>query len=223
MKPWKYSLVGVAFDMDGLMVNTETLYSIVGQTILKRRGRTFTHELKKRMMGLPGTVAWQVMIDSESLNDSVETLDAESNEIFLGLLSTQLQPMPGLFELLDFLDSHSLPRCVATSSSRRFAEDVLMRIEAIDRIDFIVTAEDVPQGKPAPDIYLAAATGMHTTAPRTLVLEDSHHGSRAGLASGACTVAVPGEHSLDHDFTGVHYRATSLLDVNIRKLIAGDA
>lgn len=218
MNDWAHSIRAVAFDMDGLMVNTEELYTIVGETILERRGRRFTRELKNRMTGLPGAAAWQLMIDSERLTDPVATLAAESDEIFLDLLPTRLAALPGLFDLLDRLDATSMPRCVATSSSHKFADQVLTLIDAKERFDFVITAEDVEHGKPAPDIYLSAADRMSVAAAEMLVLEDSHHGTRAGIAAGACTVAVPGDHSRNHDFSGVHATVESLADPRLRKL-----
>ncbi|QDV27689.1 HAD family hydrolase [Aureliella helgolandensis] len=219
MQPWAHSIQAIAFDMDGLMVNTEELYTIVGHTILQRRDRKFTTDLKDRMTGLPGPVAWQLMIDLEQLSDTIDELELESKQIFAELLPQRLAPMPGLFELLDLLDARELPRCVATSSTRPFADQVLQQIGALDRVDFVVTAADVARGKPWPDIYLSAAERMGTQPANMLVLEDSHHGSQAGLAAGTCTVAVPGEHSLHHDFSGVYARAASLHDPLIASLL----
>lgn len=219
MRVWAHAIRGVAFDMDGLIVNTEELYSEVGDILLGRRGRRFTGELKSAMMGLPGPQAFAVMIEKERLDDTPLVLALESDEIFIDLLPLKLQTLPGLESLLELLDSRELPRCIATSSPQHFAQRVLEIIAMQDRFDFVVTAEDVPHGKPAPDIYLEAARRMGITAIEMLVLEDSHHGSRAGLAAGACTVAVPGAHSHDHDFSGVCYRAISLADAGIASLI----
>ncbi len=219
MTDWAHQIRAVAFDMDGLMVNTEELYTVVCDIILQRRSRTFTRELKNAMMGLPGNQAWQMMIDSEKLADSVEDLDTEAKTAFETLLPQRLDVMPGLLDLLDLLERLELPRCVATSSTRYFANMVLTQVDVLSRLDFVITAEDVESGKPAPDIYLAAAERMGVSAEATLVLEDSHHGTRAGIRSGACTVAVPGEHSRDHDFSGVHRVATSLADPLIAELV----
>lgn len=215
---WAYELKAVAFDMDGLMVNTEELYSEVGDAVLRRRGKRFSNALKKRMMGLQPQRAFQAMIDHEGLTDTIETLAAESAELFDAMLEKELQVLPGLRELLDFLDTRSIRRCVATSSSGQFARKVLRLTELSDRFEFIMTAEDVANGKPAPDIYLEAAQRLSVEPARMLVLEDSQHGSKAGVSSGACTVAVPGDHSRDHDFSQVHFVAETLQDPRIRGL-----
>lgn len=219
-QPWAHPILAVAFDMDGLLVNTEELYTQVGNTILQRRGKIFTRELKNEMTGLPGPKAWTVMIQREGLTDSIEKLAAESAEIFSTILPTQLKLLPGVHELLNLLDRNARPKCVATSSSPEFAARVLGQVGVSDRFDFVITARDVVNGKPHPDIYQAAAERMGVTTQQMMVLEDSHHGCRAGVTSGACTIAVPGPHSEDHDFSGTHHRAKTLLDPAIAQLLS---
>lgn len=219
---WAQPIRAVALDMDGLMVNTEELYTVVGETLLARRGKAFTRGLKDAMMGLPGPAAFAIMIQHEQLSDTVEALAEESAQVFAGLLPDRLRLLPGLLELLQLLDDRQLPRCVATSSSHRFAAEVLQRTEVFHRVDFVITAEDVVHGKPAPDIYLGAAERMGVAAPEMLVLEDSHHGAAAGVAAGACTVAVPGEHSAHFDFSAAAYVARSLADPALQRLLSGD-
>lgn len=218
--PWAQTIRAVAFDMDGLLVNTEELYTQVGVSILQKRGKIFTRQLKNAMTGLPGPKAWAVMIEQEGLSDSIEQLSQESAEIFSRILPSQLRLLPGVHELLDLLDSEQRPKCVATSSSPEFAALVLGQVDVHHRFDFVITARDVVHGKPHPDIYEAAAGRMGVATSEMLVLEDSHHGCRAGVVSGACTVAVPGPHSDDHDFTGAHYRADTLCDPAIRQLLS---
>lgn len=219
MTVWAHAIRAVAFDMDGLMVNTEELYSEVGEILLSRRGKRFSLELKAAMMGLPGPQAFGVMIDREGLSDTHTTLALESDEIFVDLLPTKLQTLPGLEALIDRLDSLQLPRCIATSSPHHFVRSVLEIVDLKHRFDFVVTAEDVQHGKPAADIYLEAARRMDVPPQHMLVLEDSHYGTRAGLAAGACTVAVPGVHSREHDFSGVAICAEGLQDPRIAALL----
>ncbi len=217
---WAHRLSAVAFDLDGLLVNTEELYTEVGHTLLSRRGKQFTRSLKNAMTGLPGPKAFEVMIETAQLTETAEELSAESAIIFADILPARVRALSGVGELLDFLDHQRFPRCVATSSSRRFALEVLELVGIAARFDFVITAEDVTHGKPAPDIYLSAASRMQVAPANMLVLEDSHHGTRAGIASGACTVAVPGPHSEEHDFSGVYCQASSLADPVVLQLLS---
>jgi len=216
-------IAAVAFDLDGLLVNTEELYQHVGTELLRRRGRPFEPELLDRMMGRPQSVSLAIMIEWHGLDDTIPELARETGEIFRSLLDSRLATMPGAVELLDALDVRGIPRGVATSSGPDFAHDVLARVGLLDRFAFVLTCNDVSQGKPHPEIYQLAARRLAVEPARMLVLEDSQTGCRAAVAAGAVAVAVPGGHSRRHDFTGAHLVADSLADPRIHALVAGGA
>ena len=205
----------VVFDLDGLMFNTEELYQQVGTELLRRRGKLFTPELLDQMMGRRQPVALQVMIDWHGLSDSIAALAAESEQIFARILETQLALMPGLADLLTALEAADLPKGIATSSGRRFADRVLGAFDLSQRFKFILTAEDVTEGKPHPEIYLTAASRFSLPPAEMMVLEDSQNGCRAAVAAGAFAVAVPGGHSRTHVFTGAQFIADTLADPRI--------
>jgi HAD superfamily hydrolase (TIGR01509 family) len=207
------------FDLDGLLVNTEELYQHVGSELLRRRGRTFEPDLLDAMMGRPPAVSLGIMIAWHGLTDTVEALAAETSQIFSGLLDERLEPMPGAVSLVESLAARGLPRGVATSSGPAFAHDVLGRVGLRDRFAFVLTSADVVNGKPDPEIYLAAADRLGVEPAAMLVFEDSQNGCRAAVASGAVVVAVPGGHSRRHDFTGARLVAESLADPRIGDLI----
>lgn len=209
------------FDLDGLLVNTEELYQHVGSELLRRRGKTFGPDLLDAMMGRPPAVSLAIMIEWHGLADTVETLAAETGAIFAGLLDERLEPMPGAVDLVDALAGRGLPRGVATSSGPAFAHDVLGRVGLLDRFAFVLTSADVVNGKPDPEICLAAAARLGVEPAEMIVFEDSHNGCRAAVAAGAVVVAVPGGHSRRHDFTGARLVADSLADPRIAGLLTG--
>lgn len=208
-------LKAVVFDMDGLLFNTEDLYQRVGSEILRRRGHVFTQELLDAMMGRPSPIALQIMIDWHQLDATTEELMQETEDTFPPILDEFLLPMPGAPELLDALDRAGLPKAIATSSRRRFLDNIVGRVGWLERFNFFLTSEDVTEGKPHPEIYQKAAQ-RHAMAPgEILVLEDSHNGCRSAVAAGMYTVAVPGDHSRAHDFSGTKFIAETLADGRI--------
>ena len=211
----------VAFDLDGLLVNTEELYQHVGTELLRRRGHSFEPDLLDAMMGRPQQVSLKIMIEWHGLTDTIEMLATETGEIFVSLLDTQLRTMPGAMELLDLLDARGIARGVATSSGPDFAHDVLGRMGIRDRFAFVLTSADVTHGKPHPEIYQTAAQRLAVDPGAMLVLEDSQAGCKAAVAAGAVAVAVPGGHSRRHDFTGARFVAETLADPRIEALLAG--
>lgn len=147
------SIAAVAFDMDGLMLNTEHLYQQAGDRLLEPFGRRYHDRLRREMMGLPAPQALQRMIELEGLAVGWRELKQRSDQLMLELISQRVEPMPGLLELLERLDRLRLPRGVATSSDLVLAEPGLAGAGVLHRVDFILTAEQVPRGKPYPDIY----------------------------------------------------------------------
>ncbi len=208
-------LQAVVFDLDGLMFNTEDLYDEVCELLLQRRGRRFSADLKRRMMGLPGLASLQAMIDHHGLNDTAHRLQGESDDIFARVLPGRVAPMPGLLELLDALELAGVPKAIATSSHRPFTTTVLGQFGFEPRFQFLLTSEDVTLGKPHPEVYQRAAARLGLAPSRILVLEDSENGCKAAVAAGAWTVAVPGQHSRGYDFSGVRLIADSLADPRI--------
>ena len=209
----------VTFDMDGLIFNSEDVYTLAGSELLARRGCQFTPELKDAMMGRPPQKAFEVMIELHALTEPWHEIAAESNEIFLGLLDQHLATMPGLMELLDALERANIPKAIATSSSRRLTDACLGPFQLAPRFSFILTCEDITQGKPNPEIYQLAAQRFGVSPSEMLVLEDSHNGCRASAAAGAYTVAVPGEHSRSQDFSAANLIIDSLADERLYEVL----
>ena len=202
----------VVFDMDGLMFNTEDMYTLAGEELLRRRGYEFTAEIKQQIMGMQPQPAFERMIAHCGLAETWEEWPMESNRLFLDLLDGRLAMMPGLMELLDALERAGIPKAVCTSSSRELVAACLRPFDLRERFEFVLTAEDIVHGKPHPEIYLTAARRFGVPPAEMLVLEDSENGCLAAAAAGAYVVAVPGEHSREHDFSMASLVVESLAD-----------
>jgi HAD superfamily hydrolase (TIGR01509 family) len=213
----------VVFDFDGLMVNTEEVFNLSGTELLRRRGKEPTPALFHAMMGRRSHEALAYLIDIMKLDDTVEQLQAESTEIFFALLDDILEPMLGLFQLLEAIERRGLPKAVATSSERAYLNNLLARLDLQNRFDALLTAEDVTHGKPHPEIYLTAAKRLGVDPAEMLVLEDSDMGTKAAAAAGAHIISVPHQHSSHFAFREAKAIATSLADPIIMRLVEGTA
>jgi HAD superfamily hydrolase (TIGR01509 family) len=213
------AIKAVVFDLDGLMFNTEEVFTHSGTELLRRRNRPAPRELFDRMMGRRPYEAIQVMIDMMELTETPDELLAESEQIFSGMLDVHLAPMPGLYELLELIELRQLPKGVATSSPRRYLLNLLQRFRLEQRFPVTLTAEDVSQGKPHPEIYLKAAERLGVLPGQMLVLEDSEAGTKAAAAAGAHIISVPHTHSESHDFSPAKAVARSLADPVILELL----
>lgn len=208
----------VAFDLDGLMFNTEEVFHLTGTELMRRRGKLATPELFHAMMGRRAREAFQVMIDLMELSESIDDLSVESEQIFEEFLEVHLAPMPGLFELLAAIEACGVPKAVATSSNRAYLTRMLSRFDLLDRFDQLLSGDDVTHGKPHPEIYLTAAAKLNVAPEHLLVMEDSENGTKAAVAAGAYVVSVPHDHSRHHQFQGARGIATALNDPIIMSL-----
>lgn len=219
MPPTAPVIKAVVFDLDGLMFNTEDIFNEVGRVVLSRRGKEMTRELLQQMMGRRAPEALRVMIDFHDLTDTVPGLIDETRTLFTELAVDRLAPMPGLYNLLAHIETRGLQKGVATSSGRKYLEEILNQFDLLERFHLTLTAEDVTHGKPHPEIYLTAAERLGVAPGEMLVLEDSHAGTTAGVEARAVVVSIPNEHSRYQDFSHATWVASRLDDPCVLQLL----
>lgn len=220
----------VALDMDGLLFDTERLYWEVGDTVLRRRGHRYSAELQQRMMGRVGVAALNEMIRFHELTDSPEDLLAESDELYGNLLASDITPMPGLEDWIGHMKSIGVPFGLATSSRRKFVDIIFAGVPWRDDLSFVLTGDDVTDGKPHPEMYLKAVdcfaklfSKVNSAAPleasQMMVLEDSGNGLASAVAAGTYAVAIPSVHTRGQNFSGAKLVADSLSDPRLWSLL----
>jgi HAD superfamily hydrolase (TIGR01509 family) len=152
--------------------------------------------LQQHIMGRPAKHSLPLLREHFQLDESIEEIGHECARLFHAILGDRPAPLrPGVVALLDYLAAGAIPHAIATSSSRGFVDHVFGPHKLLDRFRCILTAEDVTQGKPNPEIYLKAARRLEQEPAGVLVLEDSVSGVKAGLAAGAKVIAIPHEFS----------------------------
>ena len=204
-----------AFDMDGLMFDTEAVYWKAAEALLGRRGCPYTEELNEAIMGRPPRYCFETFIAWFGFTETWEELQAESEALFFRFLDEDFRVMPGLYDLLDRLEKAGIPKGVCTSSSARVADAVLTRSGLKNRFAFLLTSESIQRGKPDPQVYLLAAEKFGVSPADMLVLEDSTAGVRAAAAAGAVCYAVRAEHNKNADLSSAREVLSSLADVDL--------
>ncbi|XP_023951402.2 pseudouridine-5'-phosphatase [Bicyclus anynana] len=185
----------VLFDMDGLLLNTEDLYTIGFENIASRYGKKFTFELKCKIMGQHSREFAGNIIKELDLPLTVDEFLVETRKIFAELFP-QCKIMPGVEKLIKHLSKHKIPMGLATSSSKETYDMKITRHQEFFKLLPYKTYgsdPDVHRGKPNPDIFLVAAAKFpQKPAPETcLVFEDSLNGVKAAVAAGMQVVMVP--------------------------------
>lgn len=203
----------VIFDMDGLMIDSETVYWEVGRRIARSFGKEVTDKTLGNMMGRKPIESMMVYVADLGLSaPPQELLEMRDSEVF-ETLKRGVKPMPGLFAALDaFRGKYRL--AIATSASRRFLDMIIGQLGITSRFEALQTSDDVTEGKPAPEIYLKAMAKLGVAGEACAVLEDSTNGALSGKRAAAYTIAVPTEHTHWQDFSFVDYRAKNLDDAS---------
>jgi HAD superfamily hydrolase (TIGR01509 family) len=179
----------VLFDNDGLLLDTEVLWTRAEVVLFERFGRTFTIEHKRELIGTSGPVAETTIERQLGAPGRGAELMAELHELVMAEALHGVEPMPGAVALLDALDGVRVG--VASNSPRAFLERTLHAAGLFERFGCVLSADDVEHPKPAPDIYVALARRLGADPAACVALEDSATGVAAARAAGAFVIGVP--------------------------------
>ena len=202
----------IIYDMDGLLLNTEPFYTEAASIIAARFGRKFDWTVKSKMIGKKAADSGRVLIRELGLPLTLEEYLEIRRPILEGLFP-KADPMPGALRLTRHFRAHGIPQAVATSSDpHHFKLKTSRHREWFSQFERIVFAEDprVKHGKPAPDVFIFAASELGAERGRCLVLEDAPAGVEAALAAGMKAVAVIDENMSPEDYPGAHEVLRSL-------------
>jgi HAD superfamily hydrolase (TIGR01509 family) len=199
----------VVFDLDGLLVDSEPVQIAAWEQFLARYDRTLDPALLQRMFGLRIWDSARLLIDAMNLPLTVDDVVSERDAIFFSLLPGQLREMPGASDVVRALAGRGLPLGLATSGHRRYVDIALRALELEGAFRVEVTGDMVEQGKPAPDIYLAAANELGVAPVHCLALEDAPLGIASARAAGMTCIAIPNEMTRGLDGLG---NANAVLD-----------
>jgi HAD superfamily hydrolase (TIGR01509 family) len=189
-QPANHPIAAVAFDCDGLLVETESCWTTAIAALFARHDLVFTPELKASLIGT--TIDYNVMLMADWFHRPGQqaALKAELTDSVAAVISSRAEPMPGAVELVSAVRGR-LPMAVVSNSERRLVELSLGRAGLTGVFDVIVAGEDVANGKPAPDLYLRACALMGVDPSTALAFEDSLVGVNSAKAAGLAVVGVP--------------------------------
>ncbi len=204
----------VVFDFDGLMIDSESEIASCIVEVLAARGAGMAIDDVAHLFGsTDADEEWERFLAKLGLG--LAELRAEVDAVLPARVD-RLPLLPGVVGILDAAAAAGWRVGMATGQERRRLEQHLARLGLVGRFDAIVTRRDVARGKPAPDIYLAAAERLGVAPGECLALEDSLPGCRAALAAGMTVVVCPSPVTARCAFPTEVRRVASLVNVELR-------
>ena len=206
---------GVLFDMDGLVLDTEKLYTRFWMEACHFYGFPMTLEQALRMRAANSKLSQANLHEFFGPTADYTTIRAKRIELMDAFIAEHgVEAKPGIFELLDHLDARGIPAAITSSSPVAWIQRHLSSLGLYHRFSKICSGYEVPHGKPAPDIYLYGAASLGLKPEECLALEDAPLGIEAAFRAGCFPVMIPDQDQPDERTKGMLFaKADSLLDV----------
>lgn len=193
-KKWERDITikGILFDMDGLILDTEKLYTRFWQEAANSLGYPMTKEQAIGMRSLNrefGAAKLQSYFDRPIDYEAVRSKRIELMSAYIEKEGVEVKP--GIYELLEFLKEKGIKTAIATSSPIERTNQYLKSVGLENSFDKLISGYMVKKGKPEPDIYLMAAAELGLRPDECLALEDSQSGLISGSRAGCYPVMIP--------------------------------
>jgi HAD superfamily hydrolase (TIGR01509 family) len=183
----------VVLDLDGVIVDSERVWSEVRERYTRERGGTYTATATRDMMGMSAPEWSRYMAEALHVPGTPAEIDAAVVERMLERYGEAPPLVPGAVESVHRL-AERWPLAIASSSNPELI-DVVLHVSGLESVIRVtVSSQDVARGKPAPDVYLEAARRLAADPRRCAAVEDSQNGIRSAHAAGMKVVAVPNPH-----------------------------
>jgi HAD superfamily hydrolase (TIGR01509 family) len=183
----------VIFDLDGVLIDSEQIWDDARREFVLEQGGRWRDSAQRDMMGM-SSVEWSHYVAEQlGVDLPAERISAEVADRLAALYRERLPLLPGAREAVERL-AQRWPLAVASSSNRALIDLVLELAGIAACFRATVSSEEVPRGKPAPDVYLAAAGALGVAPGRCAAIEDSRNGIASASAAGMRVIAVPNPH-----------------------------
>jgi HAD superfamily hydrolase (TIGR01509 family) len=180
----------VIFDMDGVILQSEEVWDEVRERYVRERGGRYDAEVQRAMMGMSSGEWSRYLHEHAGVPDEPEAINAEVVRRMLERYRDGLPLIDGAVEAVRRIGER-WPLGLASSSNRELIDTVLDVTGLAPLFRAAVSSEEVPRGKPAPDVYLEAARRLGDDPTVCAAIEDSHGGIRSAKAAGMRVVAIP--------------------------------
>ena len=183
----------VVFDLDGVIVDSESVWADVRERYTREVGGTYGESATRDMMGMSSHEWSAYMVEELGVPGTPAEINAAIIERMLARYGEEPPLIPGAVDAVRRIAAR-FPLGIASSSNPELIEVVVAASRLADVFPVRVSSQEVLRGKPAPDVYLEAARRLGVEGPNCGAVEDSHNGIRSAKAAGMRVVAVPNPH-----------------------------
>jgi HAD superfamily hydrolase (TIGR01509 family) len=217
LSPMELSLpAAVVFDNDGLLLDTESVWTRAERDLFERRGLDFTPQHKRELVGTSAEIAGGILERRLGEPGRAAELIEELNELVVAELEHGVEAMVGARELIEKLRLRGTPIGLVSNSPLVFVRRSLEIVGLAESFDVVISAHEVAAPKPAPDPYLEACRRLAVEpGPHVVALEDSPTGVAAARAAGLTVIGVPSLEGMVLE--EAHHIAASLLDAIVAR------
>lgn len=207
------------FDMDGVIIDSEPMHNATLAGIMKEYHIDTDAEYMYTLSGLNINAMFQKITKEKGLSVPVDIFVNKYIEKILSHIQTnKLESINGIYELLINLKKNNIPTAVASSSPMDFIKANIDKLHFNAYFKFLLSGNEVKHGKPAPDIYLAAAKRLAVPPQDCVVLEDSHNGVLAAKSAGMTCIGFHNPNSGTQDISMADIIVDSIPQINIASL-----
>lgn len=203
------SMRAVLFDMDGVVVTTETLKATAHAETVRQLGGTVSRAFYGGVMGGIHEIVRAAYMLEGGIRPEPERYTELYGEIYRELVERSLEAVPGVLVLIEALREQGFRTALVTSSRKHMVEQIFRLLPLAPYFDVVLTAEDTPRHKPEPDPYLLGLDRLGVGPEATVVFEDSDIGASAATAAGIPVIAYRHEFNKGHSFKNVAARIDS--------------
>ena len=217
-------LKGAIFDLDGLLVDTESLQWQGWGEVLKPFGISLSKEDYLKYAGKAGKIIEAELIKDYNLNIKKSSLLKEKEDLLLKWLRAKpLKAFSFAKEAIKFFKKFKIKVAVVSGGPRNEVEFKLKKIKLYHLIDVIISGSDVKKGKPNPDIYLLGVEKLNLKPKDCISFEDTEYGVKSAKSAGLICVAIPNEFSKKQNFSKANAKFNNLREAIdwVKKIIVG--
>jgi len=210
---------GIIFDLDGTLVDSERVWHMAETRLVESRGFTYTLEDRALVLGLRIDEAMMALRDHYGFEDDIPGLVNELNLGMVELIAENVVAQPGANALIEYVIQRGIPHAIASASPQIVIDAIVEHMGWLPYFPVRCSADDEAHGKPAPDVYLAAARRVGIAPDACLAIEDTPAGAQAAVKAGMTCYVVPDHiYSKPHMFDGITPHVYSGLPEILRAL-----